>query len=271
MSNLVQRILTGIVFITLIIGSLWYNFYSAFAVMGLFLLLGLVEYFNLFKDDQRIQLNGSINSLLLFSTFLIFGLSLFPSIKPQVVVLVLPIIFISILTELWRKKENPIFNIGIVTLGFIYLVIPFSIIILLSKQSSHEHPYVIGMLLLIWTNDSFAYLSGRFFGKTKLFERISPKKTWEGTIGGIVFTLLVAYFISFWSSQNDLGFWLIAAILVAPSAILGDLLESLFKRTLNIKDSGTILPGHGGILDRFDATIYTIPFFYTWFIIYTYF
>lgn len=271
MNNLVQRILTGIVFISLIIGSLWYGFYSAFAVMGLFLILGLFEYFNLFKEDKRIQLNGTVNSLLLFSTFLIFGFSLFPFIKPQVVVFVLPIVFISILTELWRKKENPIFNIGIVTLGFVYLVIPFSIIVLLSNHSSHEHPYVIGMLLLIWTNDSFAYLSGRFFGRTKLFERISPKKTWEGTIGGVLFTLIVAYFISFWSNQTDLMFWLIAAVLIAPSSILGDLLESLFKRTLNIKDSGKILPGHGGILDRFDATIYTIPFFYTWFIIYNYF
>ena len=125
------------------------------------------------------------------------------------------------------------------------------------------------MFLLIWTNDTFAYLSGRFFGKTKLFERISPKKTWEGTIGGIIFTIIVGISISYWTIEYNMFFWVFAALLIAPCSIFGDLLESLFKRSLNIKDSGNILPGHGGILDRFDAAIFAIPFFYTLVIIYS--
>jgi phosphatidate cytidylyltransferase len=124
--------------------------------------------------------------------------------------------------------------------------------------------------LLIWTNDSFAYFSGRAFGKHKLFERISPKKTWEGTFGGILFTLLLGFIIGSYINKGEVLFWMISALIIAPGAILGDLLESLFKRSLAVKDSGKILPGHGGVLDRFDAALFTIPFFYCWSIIYLY-
>jgi len=109
------------------------------------------------------------------------------------------------------------------------------------------------------------------FGKTKLFERISPKKTWEGTIGGIFLTLGIGVLIAYYDQNQGIVFWGIASLLIAPCAIFGDLLESLFKRSLNIKDSGSILPGHGGILDRFDAALFTIPFFYCWWTIYAYF
>jgi phosphatidate cytidylyltransferase len=126
------------------------------------------------------------------------------------------------------------------------------------------------MLLIVWTNDTFAYLVGRFFGKTPLFERISPKKTWEGTIGGIFFAIVAAYLIAYFS-EMDWIYWTIAAVIIAPAAILGDLLESAFKRSLQVKDSGNILPGHGGILDRFDATLLAAPLFFIFHIIYVYF
>ena len=125
---------------------------------------------------------------------------------------------------------------------------------------------------MIWTNDTFAYLSGRFFGKTKLFERISPKKTWEGTIGGILFTIVASIILyQFSDVRYTIVFWIVSAIIIAPGAIFGDLFESLLKRSLGVKDSGKILPGHGGLLDRFDASLFTIPFFYCWMIIYSQF
>jgi phosphatidate cytidylyltransferase len=155
------------------------------------------------------------------------------------------------------------------TFSVFYLIVPFFLVIALNRMSDHQNPLAIGMFLLIWTNDTFAYLSGRFFGRTKLFERISPKKTWEGTIGGIFFTIGVAYLISLWCNDYSLSFWIIAALIIAPCSIFGDLLESLFKRSLNIKDSGNILPGHGGILDRFDAALFAIPFFYCWVVFYS--
>ena len=127
---------------------------------------------------------------------------------------------------------------------------------------------VIGLFLLIWTNDTFAYLTGWIFGRTKLFERISPKKTWEGTIGGFLFTILIGYLIGSLFQPGTSYFWIIAAIIIAPCAIFGDLLESLFKRSRDLKDTGNILPGHGGVLDRFDAAFYAIPFFYAWVIVF---
>lgn len=271
MSNILQRIITGSLFVCLIIGALWIGGFAVIITMGLFLLLGLFEYFNLFRNNNKIELNTNLNSIVLISIYFVIVFSTSKIENINFIVLTLPILFLLILIELWRKKENPIINIGVSVLGFIYLIIPFSIIVILSYQSSHESPYVIGMLLLIWTNDTFAYLSGRFFGKTKLFERISPKKTWEGTIGGIIFTVIVSYLISLWGDNSDLIFWVISALIIAPCSIFGDLLESLFKRSLNVKDSGNILPGHGGILDRFDATLFTVPFFYSWFVIYNYF
>ena len=124
------------------------------------------------------------------------------------------------------------------------------------------------MFILIWTNDSMAYATGRLIGKTKLFERISPKKTWEGTIGGIIFTLGAGFLWSFYVSELPLIFWIICSPLVAVAAIFGDLFESQIKRQLGVKDSGTILPGHGGILDRFDAALMAIPIFYGLWMIY---
>jgi len=270
MSNILQRIITGSIFISLIIFSLWYSIEATISVMGLFLLLGLYEFFKLFDQYKIVDVNKVSNTILLFLTYCVFAISIMSS-KTEMMIFVLPIVFIGLIIEIWRKKDNPILNLGVVMLGFVYLVVPFSLILFISNMSSHNKPFVISMFLLIWTNDTFAYLSGRFFGKTKLFERISPKKTWEGTIGGFLFTLIVAYCISFWGVDNDLEFWLISACIIAPTSIFGDLLESLFKRSLNIKDSGTILPGHGGILDRFDAMLYTVPFFYAWFVIYNYF
>ena len=105
-----------------------------------------------------------------------------------------------------------------------------------------------------------------------MFERISPKKTWEGTIGGILFTAIAAIILSqFSDARYNLLFWVISALIIAPCAIFGDLFESLIKRSLNVKDSGTILPGHGGLLDRFDAALFTVPYFFTWMIIYSQF
>ncbi len=118
-------------------------------------------------------------------------------------------------------------------------------------------------------NDTFAYLSGRIAGKTKLIERISPNKTWEGTIGGIIFTILAGIAVGYLFDSEHILFWIVSAIIIAPCAILGDLIESLFKRNLDVKDTGNIMPGHGGILDRFDATFLVVPFFLAWAFIYS--
>jgi len=271
MNNILQRALTGALFVSFIIGALWFGNKSSFIVITLFFVLGIFEYIRLFKESSEIEISSSLTISVCIVIYLIVNLaitSIIPGDFTLLLLFILPILFLMFLSELWRKKKNPIINIGVMSFPLFYLVIPFSLILYLNQISSHENPLVIGMFLLIWTNDTFAYLSGRFFGKTKLFERISPKKTWEGTIGGIVFTLLVGYLIGMWGNHNSSAFWMISALIIAPCSIFGDLLESLFKRSLNIKDSGTILPGHGGILDRFDATLFTVPFFFTWVLLY---
>jgi phosphatidate cytidylyltransferase len=180
-------------------------------------------------------------------------------------------VFLVILNELWRNVENPILNISLLVFGAGYTLLPFYMILALadlSQKYAYIFPLALGMYLLIWTNDTFAYFSGRLFGKRPLFARISPKKTWEGTIGGLLFTLLIGYVLFLTTNELPLTFWIVSALIVAPAAIVGDLLESLFKRSVGAKDSGTLLPGHGGILDRFDAVLFTVPFYYFWSLFY---
>lgn len=271
MNNILLRAITGSVFVALLVSSIVINPFLTFGVFSVFLLLGLVEFFKLFKDSKVVQINWYTPTLIFFLTFILLFLSVPLDWNIHLVIACLvPSFLVLILTELWRKKENPMVNIGVQLFGFFYLVIPFLLLIILRFQEVYAVTLLIGMFVLIWSNDTFAYLSGRFFGKTKLFERISPKKTWEGSIGGAIMTILVGIIIGLNDVHRGLPFWVIASIIIIPCAIYGDLLESLFKRSLNIKDSGTILPGHGGILDRFDAALFTIPFFYCWWVIYPY-
>ncbi|TXI85687.1 MAG: CDP-archaeol synthase [Crocinitomicaceae bacterium] len=266
MNNIVVRGLSGAVFVILVVGSLWLNAYTSLAVLALFTCLGLYEFFQLFRNSNQVQVSVLFSTGVHFFIFLLVAASLFNWIPSYSVFLALPILFLSMLVELWRKEENPLLNLGIHFLGLIYVVIPFLVILALQLKTANQH-LVIYMLILIWSNDTFAYLSGRMLGKTKLFERISPNKTWEGTIGGVIMTVVVGGIVAFTTNQ-DYFFWLISALIVAPSAIFGDLLESLFKRSLNIKDTGNIMPGHGGILDRFDAALFTAPIFCCWWLFY---
>ncbi len=270
LGNLATRSITGVIFGIVVIGSILWNPYVHALVFSIFMVLGLLEFYRLFKNHQIVSVSKEIGLFIgIFIFLLLVGVSmkLLPIISISVI---FPLFFTLILNELWKKKEHPIINISVLVFGVIYIVLPFYLTIDLNLRSTTYLPTVVGMYFLIWTNDSFAYFSGRLFGKRKLFERISPKKTWEGTIGGIIFTLIVGYIIGAFINRGEELFWIVSAVIIAPCAIYGDLLESLFKRSLNIKDSGNILPGHGGILDRFDAVLFTIPFFYCWTIIYTY-
>jgi phosphatidate cytidylyltransferase len=270
MSNLLTRALTGAVFVSIVIGSILLDPYAMIVVFALFMFLGLNEYFQLFKKHEHVSVNKEIGLFIgAFIFIVLVGISL-EWLPVASVALVFPLFFLLILTELWRKKLHPLLNISVLVFGVIYVTLPFFLVIDLNLRNEAQLPTVVGMFILIWANDSFAYLSGRAFGKHKLFERISPKKTWEGTFGGVIATVLLGYLIGSYINE-DTFFWVISALIIAPCAVYGDLLESLFKRSLNIKDTGTILPGHGGILDRFDAALFAIPFFYCWTIIYTYF
>jgi len=270
LGNLATRALTGLVFVTIVIGSILWNTYAQALVFSFFMVVGLIEFYRLFKNHEIANVSTEIGifiGLFIFTLLVGVSMKLLPIIS---ITFIFPLFFTLILNELWKKHTHPIVNISILFFGIVYLVIPFYLTIDLNLRNTDYMPPVVGMFILIWTNDSFAYLSGRAFGKNKLFPRISPGKTWEGTIGGVLVTLLAGFIIGAFVNKGQELFWIISAAIIAPCAIYGDLLESLFKRSLNIKDSGALLPGHGGVLDRFDAALFAIPFFYCWSMIYNY-
>lgn len=258
MNDILIRSLTGAVFVAVVLGSIWLGSWISFAVMGLIGVVGLHEFYTLKKNPMfgptrwlSIFLGAIIYVVYVFMYFDIFDLFFIPHIS------LLPLLTIFIV-EIYRNKELPLENTSLSFFGWVYILMPLYLLAFLANQS---FLYALAPLVLTWTNDTFAYLGGRFFGKKSLFPRISPKKTWEGTIIGVVFSALAGLIIAMNTGSATL-FWIVSAILVAIASILGDLFESLFKRSLNIKDSGKLLPGHGGILDRFDATLFAVPLFY---------
>lgn len=173
------------------------------------------------------------------------------------------------LLELFLRSARPFDNVGRFVLGMMYLAIPFTLLAYLSMPggaffgSGEYSPWrVFGLLGLIWINDTMAYIVGSQLGKNKLFERISPGKTWEGFIGGGIFTALAAWGISQYLDDFSPAQWISLALVATIFGTLGDLVESMMKRSLGIKDSGNLLPGHGGLLDRFDAFIFALPFYW---------
>jgi phosphatidate cytidylyltransferase len=235
--------------------------------MLVIIVLGMWEFYGL-------CLKSNIKAQKYFGIFLgisLFTISFFIADKLldfKYFIYLVPLFLLVFFIELYRKHPQPFSNISYTFLGIIYLALPFSLLNFLVFNSFTGFQFnpkiVLGYIFIIWMNDTGAYLVGVKFGKTRLFERISPKKSWEGSIGGIVFALITGYIISLYFKELALIHWLIIVVLTVISGTLGDLVESMFKRSIEIKDSGSILPGHGGILDRFDSILLSSPiiFFY---------
>jgi phosphatidate cytidylyltransferase len=235
-------------------------------------MLGLWEFYSLFetKKIHPQKIFGLFIGALLFIIFAFAGLKHIH----QAFFLIVPLWLTIFIYELLRKDEfsqsieNPFENIVTTILGHIYIIFPFNFILFFGSFSEksgsfadiYNHELIFGFFFLVWANDTFAYLVGVAIGRTKLFERISPKKTWEGTIGGVFCTQGIAYVISIYFTGFAPVHWHAVALIVSVFGTLGDLVESMFKRSLGVKDSGTILPGHGGILDRFDGVLLAAPF-----------
>jgi phosphatidate cytidylyltransferase len=172
-----------------------------------------------------------------------------------------PIVFSMFIYELYTGSRNPFANIAYMVLGMFYIGIPFALLYFIAFDDAHFYSKIVfGLLVLTWVNDTGAYLVGSQFGRTPLFPRISPRKTWEGTIGGISTTIVFGVLLSLFIAEIELINWVVLAMMVAMFGTLGDLVESMLKRSVGVKDSGSLLPGHGGLLDRFDAFIFVIPF-----------
>jgi phosphatidate cytidylyltransferase len=174
-----------------------------------------------------------------------------------------PLLTFIFFIKLYKSKdEKPFKNIAYTFLGIIYVALPFTLLTVLAyiKNDTYDPNIVLGCLFLLWASDSGAYFAGTKFGKTKLFERVSPKKSWEGSIGGMIAAMVVATIISKYYTNYSAFHWYVIGVIIVVAGTYGDLVESLFKRSINIKDSADTIPGHGGFLDRFDGLLLSIPF-----------
>jgi len=265
MSNLVKRILTGIVFLAVLIGGIMYNQYTFGGLFFLIMLLSLNEFYTLLQKKTGTPQREL--GLILGSVIYVTNYALATELYDFKILLInLPLLFLVFLHELFMDNRNPFRNIAYTFTGLIYVAIPFSILpyvytfpeIHLTGVASPA--FIMGAFMVLWANDVMAFVVGSLFGRTKLFERISPKKSWEGAIGGAIGGWAMAYACSILFHQFQFMEWAGLATIVVVFGTIGDLVESMFKRALNIKDSGNILPGHGGMLDRFDGILIASPF-----------
>ncbi len=168
--------------------------------------------------------------------------------------------------ELFSDRDRPFQNTALTIFGFAYVILPFYCFYALGFLQVGFEPLIpLGFLVMLWANDTGAYLTGRFLGRTKLFERVSPNKTWEGFVGGILVAVLAAVLLNHFTAEVlPLKHWLALGLIIGAIGTLGDLVESLLKRSLSLKDSGKLLPGHGGLLDRFDGLLLAAPAVYVY-------
>jgi phosphatidate cytidylyltransferase len=266
MSNFWQRAITGTIFVVVLIGAIVLGGWYMHITFGVIVVLGLLEFYKLFEntDTKPQRIAGTVVGTLLYSlSILSIYFSNTYNISTYTIGLILVGLILVAIIELFRAKTKPFENISVTVSGMLYIVLPFSLLNEMSISINCASIYydfwpVLSIFILIWCNDTFAYLTGRLIGKHKLFERISPKKTWEGFIGGVIFSMIAGITMAYFLNLSYVTF-ATYAIVASVIGTLGDLVQSMLKRSVNVKDSGTILPGHGGILDRFDAVLFVVP------------
>jgi phosphatidate cytidylyltransferase len=267
MSESLTRAISGIVYIALLLGATLLSPITFKILFIVFLLIAVYEYCKLANTNKKLPF--VIATIGIFS----FGVYPFSDVYTNLLVCAAALfVSIGMLSELFSNNPSvPRDNMGKLVRLIGYVVIPFLLIIKLPFITGNYNPNVIiGMFIMIWTNDTFAYIVGKAIGKNKLFERISPKKTIEGFIGGVVFTVAGAYILGLYFTFLTPLQWMGFAAIVAVFGTLGDLVESKLKRVAGVKDSGNIMPGHGGILDRLDSVVFAIPFLFLYYQILVY-
>jgi phosphatidate cytidylyltransferase len=260
LSNLQQRVITAV------IGGLFFLFcltFNEWTYLGLILLvsvLGQIEFYGLIREDGDDPLTkwGLINGVLLnlICYFVARG-----DIETKYFFLFFVLLGIIYISELYRKASNPFENIAYTILGVFYVAMPLALLHFASFSNGYfSFQIASGCFFLLWASDTGAYFAGRNFGKTKLFPRISPNKTWEGFMGGLLASIVLAIVLSNYYQDLHLWKWIVLSVIICIGGTYGDLIESMLKRSLQVKDSGNMIPGHGGVLDRFDGLLMAAPF-----------
>ena len=270
-NNFIQRAITGIIFVGVLIGCILGGPISFTLLFALITALTIHEFGNIVSKQPDVEINKPI--CMLAGVFLFFGFA-YLGVMPGQTEILIPYLFLIIyllVSELYLKKKNPLNNWAYAMMSQIYIALSFAMLNVLAYHSignegelSHYqvqyNPILpLSIFIFTWINDTGAYCTGMLFGKHRLFERISPKKSWEGSIGGGVFSIIAAIVMAHYFPFMPISIWIGLALTVVIFGTLGDLTESLLKRTIGIKDSGNILPGHGGMLDRFDSTLMAVP------------
>ncbi|MDH7444590.1 phosphatidate cytidylyltransferase [Aquimarina sp. 2201CG14-23] len=259
MKELLTRSLSGFLYISILLISI---FISKYTFIGIFLIFGIIC---IYEFQKLIHLKNTWLYLVFIGFLLLFHT---PAFKIPLFVTI-TVLTLTIITQLFLVRDLltiriiPMFEKRKYLTSIFYLITSIVFLTLIPCYDNEYNPIMVaGPLLMIWTNDTFAYLVGKNFGKRKLLERISPKKTIEGFIGGFLFTMLAGYLIAYFSDLLSITVWLIISIIMSIFGTLGDLIQSKFKRQAGVKDSGSIMPGHGGIFDRLDSIIFASPFLY---------
>jgi len=283
MNETLKRTISGGIYVILLLSSILYSTESFFVLFGLFLIIAIYEFCNLIQINK---IPSILFGILLYTSVTLIScynkattefvnktfnthLDLSINVKQLDLILLVIALVVSIKCILFlfydKIQKSSISSKSLYLLG--YIILPFIFITKISFGVKDYNPkIIIGLFIIIWTNDTFAFIVGKSIGKNKLFERISPKKTIEGFVGGILFSVLAGYLISKYYikaspefSSTSIMIWVTIALIVGIMGTIGDLIESKFKRIAGVKDSGKIMPGHGGILDRLDSVIFVAP------------
>ncbi|WP_290508648.1 phosphatidate cytidylyltransferase [Alistipes sp.] len=275
MKNLVIRSLSGAVLGVVVLGAILWSQWSFGALLLVLSLAGMHEFYALCerRGEAPQRVLGLLSGALLFALNFAFVSDDIRILGPAghafgsgmaFLLLLMPLLFVC---ELYRKRENPAANIAVTLLGVVYVALPFSLLLYLPILSTDAWtPWVVvAYVAIIWVNDVCAYLVGMTVGRRKLFERLSPKKSWEGFFGGLAGAVGAGLAAGHLLGAS-LAAWAGLALVAAVVAVAGDLAESMFKRAAGVKDSGSLIPGHGGVLDRFDAMLLSAPFVFVYMI-----
>ena len=265
MRELLRRSITGVVYVFLLLSAV---FLSSDAFDFLFMAFGLAC---LYEFKKLVKIEGYYVFIAYLALWWAFIYLISDSNIVKILMMLTITVDLALLVYLFSNQKTTLSTVQKYIIAIFYIgggcifltMIPY-------KDQQFAKLLIMGIFILIWVNDSFAYLVGKTMGKHKLFPRISPKKTIEGSLGGLIFALIAAYIISLFEPIISLQQWIILAMVIVIMGNLGDLLESKFKRMAGVKDSGAILPGHGGILDRLDSLVFAAPFAYLTLILFSY-
>ena len=274
LKTLATRSTSAVFFVIILVSCIYYSYLSLFFLFFIVAAIALHEYYLLAEKLHASphKIIGHVFSVLLFVYFSLESLISFITfdlvfVKSILLSLLFLLPFVLLVLALFSTSASALLNAKHTLFGILYAVFPFALLVTIPVTVSNgvlDYNYfkVLGIIFLIWSNDTFAYIGGSLFGKHKMYERVSPGKTWEGTLIGVLITIAVGFLLNFNGTYSHNFVWPCLALIVSVLGTIGDLVESMIKRMAGVKDSGKLMPGHGGALDRFDSLLFVSPFIY---------